>query len=99
MTKSNYDQEVYVIPKNGYKVSESTAAVVDCIRMLHVLYSKVSSALAMIHGDTSAEKLLDEKYLSPWSVLDDLLHDELIESFIDNITELSNLQNENEILL
>lgn len=99
MANNNYEAGTFVVPKNGYKVSEQTAAVVDCIRMLDALYSRINRALDMIDGENAAERRMDEKYYHVWKEMDDLLHEDLQSSIISNLMELSNLQNEDEILV
>lgn len=51
MIQSDHQPGTFVVPKNGYKVSEKTAAAVDCIGMLDAFYSKTYHTLGMIHGE------------------------------------------------
>lgn len=99
MANKNYEAGTFVVPKNGYKVSEQTAAIVDCIRMLDALYSRINKALDLIVGEDAAERRMDEKYYQAWNKIDDLLHEDLKTSIIYNLMELSNLQNDDEILV
>lgn len=99
MTKSDYEQGVFTIPKNGYKVSEMTTAVVDCIRMFDAFYSKVGYALEMIYGDNAGEKRLNDVYFPKWYDISQLLYADLKESIETNLASITNSQNDDEILL
>lgn len=99
MANTKIESGTFVVPKNGYKVSEQTAAVIDCLRMLDALYSKISNALDMIYGVEAEEKRMDEKYYPLWHGLDDLLHDDLQTSIVYNLSEFSNSRNEDEVFV
>lgn len=99
MTKSDYNPGSFVVPKNGYKISQMTAAVVDCIRMFDAFYSRVSQSLDMLYGEDVAEERLNKTCFPQWSKLNDLLSEELKFSIEGNLMDLSNVQNEDEILL
>lgn len=99
MVKSDYELGTFVVPKEGYKVSEKTAAIVDCIRLFDAFYSRVYNTLGMIHGEEYGEIRMDEKYCPLWGALDDLLHQDLQASIMENLISTSNSYNKDEILL
>lgn len=99
MAQSDYQQGNFTTPKNGYKVSEMTSLIIDCIRMHDAMFSKVSDALDTLYCDFDAEKRMNEKDFPQWSNLEELLYEDLKFSIEDNLADLTNVQNENEITL
>lgn len=99
MENKKQKKGLFMIPKNGYKVSETTAEIVDCIRMFDDFYSKVSDMIDMIYGGRTTDERLDEMYFPKWSEIHDLLYEELMLAIEYNLADLSNAHNEDEIIL
>ena len=74
-----------------YKVSEATAALLDCSIAADRLYSQIADALELRYGKEGVDHATPA-YLEPINTINDLLHRELRGQVIDGLMDVKNCE-------
>ena len=97
MQKNNHSNAAALqtaTPKNGYKVTPETAALLDCVRATDELHGRITAALQQLYGDIETEAdVVTQKaqpYLEHTNAITDLLHEELRTRLTDAVGDVNN---------
>lgn len=89
MAKTNNTTTTQASKAHKYQASEATAALLDCIIATQELYSKITDALQLRHGDDVDQHT--DAYLAATTEITDLLHQELQGQVIDGLMDVKNV--------
>lgn len=97
-------QNITTTPKNGYKVTPATAAILDSMRAADALFSTITNTLRILYGDTptepgtaAIEDIKAQPYLEHCNAITDMLHQEIIRQLCDNLGDVENSNNTDSI--
>lgn len=99
MQKNNHSNAAALktaTPKNGYKVTPETAAILDCVRATDELCTRIIEMLRLVNGNACGEDIADTEilpYIEHTNAITDLLHKELQTRLVDNLGDVANCCN------
>lgn len=67
-------------------VSKRTENFIECIRVMHELYSKVHDALDEMYGDEQAERIIDEEFDAEYFALKARIEKFMLMSIDENLS-------------
>ena len=81
-------------PADGYKLTDATALLLDCLRESSHMYDMITDAMAAKYGGIMKPDEAEDKaqpYLDVLNQINDMLHAEITGSVVDALSDVKNI--------